>query len=392
MPSTPLPLPSRHYENDWLTVLMTLVIFFFHCARFFDFEGWHVKNNQLSEGLTVFVGVVAQWVMPMFFLLSGMSACFSFGSRCGGSYLGNRVRRMLVPFLFGTFVVLIPVQVWIERVSSGQFTGSFVAFYPHYFDGFYAFGGNFAWMGLHLWYLEMLFIFSLLTYPLFAVLKRAGVRECVADSARFMAKPGAVFLIGVPVFVVEWMVNFQPEGVGIRGFGGWSPMTYLVFFVTGYVVAFDPRYVDAMKRSRWPALALAAGCTSVMFLALGRPSVAQGDLVDYTLGLLLLAFNSWFWVVAITGFARSSLAFGNALLAYGRVVVLPFYILHQTVIVVIGFFIAEWDMSIPLKYLVLAVTAFAFILVAYETLLTRFGVLRLLFGMQSEKKAAPRGW
>ncbi|MBN1559016.1 acyltransferase family protein, partial [candidate division KSB1 bacterium] len=64
---------SRRHDNDWLTVLAMLTIFFFHCARFFNFEDWHVKNNQLHAGLSLFIAVVGQWIMPLFFLLSGIS-------------------------------------------------------------------------------------------------------------------------------------------------------------------------------------------------------------------------------------------------------------------------------------------------------------------------------
>ena len=51
---------DRRTDLDWLRVLSMLMIFAFHCARFFDYDGWHVKNNQLSLGLSVFVGVVSQ--------------------------------------------------------------------------------------------------------------------------------------------------------------------------------------------------------------------------------------------------------------------------------------------------------------------------------------------
>ena len=57
---------TRRYDNDWLTVGAMMVIFLFHCARFFNFEDWHVKNNQLDQGLTLFVAIVAQWIMPLF--------------------------------------------------------------------------------------------------------------------------------------------------------------------------------------------------------------------------------------------------------------------------------------------------------------------------------------
>jgi len=168
-------------QHDVNTIMRPLIIiFFFHCARFFNFEDWHVKNNQLDEGMTLFVAIVAQWIMPLFFILSGISSYYSLKSRTGSRYLGNRFQRLVIPLIFGTFVLLIPVQVWIERASHGQFDGNLIEFYPYYFEGFYGFGGNFAWMGLHLWYLEMLFVFTLLTFPLFIFLNKLIVYLAIA--------------------------------------------------------------------------------------------------------------------------------------------------------------------------------------------------------------------
>ena len=191
---------ARRNDDDWLTVLAMVTIFLFHCARFFNHEDWHVKNNQLSDGLTLFVSIVAQWIMPLFFVLSGTSSYYSLKSRNGGRYIGNRVQRLVIPFIFGIFVLLVPVQVWIERSSHAQFDGTFIEFYPHYFEGFYAFGGNFAWMGLHLWYLEILFVFTLLTFPLFIFLKRVRIQELISGAARFSRKTEQSSFLASPSF------------------------------------------------------------------------------------------------------------------------------------------------------------------------------------------------
>jgi glucan biosynthesis protein C len=174
--------PERRHDIDWLRVLAMLSIFLFHCARFFDYEDWQVKNNQLDIGMSVFVGFLVQWIIPLFFVLSGLSIYYSLSYRTRGQYVKERFKRLAIPFLFGTFVILIPLQVYIERVSHSQFVGSFIEFYPHYFDGFYAFGGNFAWMGLHLWYLEILFIFSLITLPLFLYLRKEAMHGFILPS------------------------------------------------------------------------------------------------------------------------------------------------------------------------------------------------------------------
>jgi len=382
-PKSELGKPARHYDNDWLTVLAMLMIFFFHCARFFNFEDWHVKNNQLDQGMTLFVAIVAQWIMPLFFILSGISSCYSLASRTTVRYIGNRFRRLVIPLIFGTFILLVPVQVWIERVSHAQFAGSFIEFYPHYFDGFYAFGGNFAWMGLHLWYLEMLFVFTLLTLPLFILLKKERIQQRISGAAVFFARRGAIFLFGIPLFLMEMLVNLQPEGVGIRSFGGWSPLSYLVFFVTGFLLTLDSRYREAMERSRSISLALGLLTTGLMYF-FPIELAPYGDAVAYSLTIFCRCFNSWFWLVAFLGFGSRFFSFNNVILKYAREAVLPFYILHQTVIVVIGFNIAGWKTSVMVKYLTLSTLSFAAIIAIYELLVRRLNALRFVFGMKAK--------
>ena len=380
------PYPSEHvkqnrrHDNDWLTVLAMLIIFFFHCARFFDYQDWHVKNNQLDGSLSLFVAVVAQWIMPLFFILSGISSHYSLESRESGRYLRNRFRRLVIPLVLGTLVLLIPVQVWIERVSHAQFDGSFFEFYSHYFEGLYGLGGNFAWMGLHLWYLEILFVFTLLTFPVFVFLRKTRCQEMIAGAAAFFSRNGAIFLFGIPLFIVEWLVNLQPEGVGIRDFGGWSLLSYLVVFVTGFVVAFDLKYRQAMEKSRFVSLALGLLTSGLMFFSPIDLS-PLGNSLGYGAKVIARSFNSWFWLVAILGFGSKHLNFDNQVLSYSREAVLPFYILHQTVIVVIGFCLANWAASVMAKYLILTSSSFVMIMALYELLIRRVNALRFLFGM-----------
>jgi glucan biosynthesis protein C len=374
---------ARRDDNDWLTVLAMLCVFSFHCARFFNYQDWHVKNNQLSEGMTLYVGILVQWIMPLFFVLSGVSSYYSLKSRESSRYVRNRLQRLVIPLVFGIFVFLVPVQVWIERSSHGQFDGTFIQFYPHYFEGFYAFGGNFAWMGLHLWYLEMLFVFTLLTLPLFVFLEKARIRELMSRAAAFFAENGAIFLFGIPLFLMELLVNLQPKGFGMRAFGGWSPFSYLVFFVTGFLMAFDSRYRGALERSRLISLVLGFFTTGLIFVC-RFDFTMLGDF-GYTVKVFTRSFNSWFWLVAILGFGSKYLSFSNEVLKYAREAVLPFYILHQTVIVIIGFYIASWETSVMVKYATLSTLSFAIIIAVYDLLIKRVKVLRFLFGMNVKK-------
>ncbi|WP_054648775.1 hypothetical protein [Salidesulfovibrio brasiliensis] len=150
----------RYYENDWLTILATLAAFLFLYTRFFNDEGWHVNNPVESTTLSIVVVIVLHWIMPLFFILSGMSRGYAFKSRTTLQYFSDIVERLMISFLLIFFASGIPVQGWIERVTHSAFSGSFIEFSPpHDFDGFYVFGGNFAWMRLHLWYLLIYFCF-----------------------------------------------------------------------------------------------------------------------------------------------------------------------------------------------------------------------------------------
>ncbi len=370
---------DRRYDIDWLRILATFTIFLFHCARFFDKEDWHIKNNQLDLGMSIFVGIVSQWIMPLFFVLSARSAYYALSHRTNKQYLRERFKRLVIPLLFG-ILVIIPPQVYIERVSHLHFSGSFIQFFPHYFEGFYAFGGNFAWMGLHLWYLEVLFIFSLLTLPLFRYLRRETVVHKISQTANFFEQPGVIFLLAIPLTVAELLVNLQPDGIGRRDFGGWSLLTYLLFFLLGYLIACDERFQQSIERHRAIALVMGIITTNVgLNLQLSGYS-SRGFLFAF-----LRAFNSWFWLVAILGFGSKYLRFSNPLLRYATKAVLPFYILHQTAIVIVGFLITSWNASVKVKYFVLSTSSFVVIVALYELVVKRFQVGRFLLGMKDRQ-------
>lgn len=373
--------PERRHDVDWLRVLGMLTVFFFHCARFFDDGGWHAKSGEISYGMSVFVGVVSQWLMPLFFVLSGISSYYALSYISGKKYLVARVKRLVVPLVFGIFTH-VALQVYIERLTHNQFTGSFFAFYPHYFDGFYAFGGNFAWPGLHLWYLEMLFLFSLITLPLFLWTTKESAKNLIKGAANFLTKPGAIFLIAVPLGVVELLGNLAPDTIGVRPFGGWALFPLLVFFVSGYLLASDSKFRQTLERHRTVALALGVTATVAGYLLLEYAGYSSyGYFFSF-----LRAFNSWFWLIAIFGFGGKYLHFNNRFLKYANEAVLPFYILHQSVIIVIGYFIIDWTAAVMLQYMFLSATSFISIMMIYELFVRRINILRFLFGLKSNKR------
>ena len=101
--------------------------------------------------------------------------------------------------------------------------------------------------------------------------------------------------------------------------------------------------------------------------------------------LILLTVCCWCWLVALTGIAKRSLNFSNRLLQYATGANMPVYVLHQMVIVMIGFYVIQWSEPIWLKYPVVVAGAFAISLLGYE-IIRRVNVLRFLFGLKFNRK------
>jgi len=371
---------SRQYYIDWLRVIATIAIFLFHNARAYNYGDWHIKNAQTSLGATRFIEFMDMWMMPLFFVLSGAAVYYSLKSRSAGSFLKERFFRIVVPWIGIGIFVMAPPQVYLERLSHGQFSRSFLQFFPHYFDGLYAFGGNFAWMGLHLWYLMMLSLFSVVLLPLFLPRARTGVSPAQSIAAK-LGRPWVLPLLWIAVAAAALL----SMAVGLswtEQMGSWDILSYAMFFTLGYVLFASTGLQEAIKKQGGWFL-LAAVVFSALHLILKfsvRP--AFYETIDIRL------FATWGWIIGLFWLGGRFLNFTNRFLAHVNEMVLPFYILHQTVIVIVAYFVVQTALAIPLKYGITAVISFAVIVALYELLVRRIGVLRFLFGMRKKTPAA----
>ena len=108
----------------------------------------------------------------------------------------------------------------------------------------------------------------------------------------------------------------------------------------------------------------------------------------YVLFQIIWSITSWSAVVFMLSLGAKYLNYGNKVLAYGNEAVLPFYLLHQTVILCVGWFVIPWDMGMLPKFLIIVVASFALIMLLYELLVRQFNVVRFLFGMRPKKPSA----
>jgi peptidoglycan/LPS O-acetylase OafA/YrhL len=87
-------------------------------------------------------------------------------------------------------------------------------------------------------------------------------------------------------------------------------------------------------------------------------------------------------VVAILAFSMSFLAFTNRLLRYLNEAAYPIYVIHMPIVTVIGVYVVRLDINLYAKFVIIIALALTLALVAFEYLIRRIRVLRVLFGLK----------
>jgi glucan biosynthesis protein C len=375
--------PARLYYLDWLRVLAMVGIFLFHNARFYDvFSDWHVKNATTNLGASALVAFMGEWLMPLFFLIAGSATYHALKSRRPGQYVQERALRILVPLIFGTVVIVAP-QAYFEALSHGAQFGEYNFFQIYWL--FLQTLPTLPWY--HLWFLAYLFVFSMITLLILVTWREGGTS--IISRFALLNRPWVILALLVLLLVVI-DVLFYPAGFwGNRGQGNWSIVAYLLFFISGYLIFANPRIMETVKKLRWILLGIAIVASALLvsvFLEVLMDREAHFGSAMFIASQCVQAVSTWCWLLAILGLGSRFLNRNNRSLSYANEAVLPFYILHQTIIITIGFYVVQWNTGVGLKYLTISTTSFIAIMLIYELLVRRIKGLRFLFGMRLRRR------
>jgi hypothetical protein len=373
------------------------MVFLFHCARFFGGGPWHLKNPEESFVAHIFIALLDLWLMPIFFLLSGAGSWYALKSRNTGQYCMDRVKRILIPLYgIGIFFIVLP-QVYFEWVTNKGYTGTFWEIVPKHIIGVFRTLPDFkdplffnVFMG-HLWFLHYLFLISLLVIPILTYLKSEPGILFITKLAEWCGKSGGIFLFLIPLILVRIAFTHFFEG-----YHSWASfLLYAVFFIIGYIIPTDRRFTEGIKKVGWLCLVLGilgviAEFTIIFAMKYNYLNIhhkgGESFSFMYVCFSILISIARWSWIVFILSIGAKYLNRTGRILPYCNEAVLPFYILHQTIILCVGWFIIRWDIEMVPKFLIIAVVSFALIIVLYELLVRHFNVVRFLFGMRPKKR------
>jgi len=386
----PGPTVRLHYL-DWLRVLAIFFVFVFHAIHVFDFGGWQIKNPDQSELITIILTLLSLWGMPFFFLVAGAASWFALQRRAPHQYLSERLKRLAIPYVVGT-LLFSPLQYflwWKNQVFLGKAGLTFAEFIQGELPPFdptllHAPGFSPKWIGtgFHLWFIGFLFLYAVITLPLFRwLMTETGLRVRTALGT-LCRRPGGITVLVLAFIAVELALRpFFPRE------HDWADFLFrMCFFILGFVLYSSEDIAPAVRRDWWVLSTLGTACVAAllgMYLAdlpvfewSGDPSTPWFYLIHSATTIIAYSYSL---VMLFVG--MRFLNFTNRLLVYSQEAVLPFFMLHQPAIVVIAFFVVQWNAGIPLKLVTVLVTSFVVCLGLYELVIRRVGFLRVVFGM-----------
>jgi glucan biosynthesis protein C len=374
---------TRNNSLDWLRVLGILFVFVYHSTRLYNVETFIVKNDIWYPPVELWNVFATSFMMPLMFAVSGASLFYAIGKGGFGKFLKDKTLRLLIPLLVAD-LTHISVQAYLDNLTHGQFSGNYFQFLPQYYHL-----DTIPWRGMHLWYLLYLFVFSIALYPLMRWLKGGG-RGFLSGLDGWLSKTGVVYLLALPILLLLMLPSEFPL---MEINGGWPYLTYLFFILWGFLIVSDERLQESIRKLRWISLStgllLAAGF-SIVYSQIADPEIMSPILI---LAGAMRTFGGWICVLAFFGLGKQYLTMRTPRLDYANEAVLPFYILHQTVLVVVGYFVLQWALPDVLEWAIVVVISFAVIMVVYEYLVRRWNVMRFLFGMKllPRRQAVPAG-
>lgn len=391
---------------DWLRVLATAAVVFFHCCMFFVPVEWHMKNATLSQPLLLVVATLDLWLMPLFFLLSGMASWLSLGGRSPWGYVKERGLRLLVPYYGVGILILLPPQWWFDRITNAGLQQGFLSFYPEFFKTFQLAPSPFFlgfWSG-HLWFLRFLFLVSLAGLPVVLALRTAKAQAWLEGlgaglSGRLSGRlggrmtsrwPGLLALGSLLPFLlllcaVELALRPMPGRFTWESFG-----IFLTEFCIGASLMAAPSLREALVKAwRWLA-GLALLCTLVylgmlvtQFLSSQASQTGQ-ELAYWKIACVRLVRGGaiFGWLTALLGLAMRYLPAGGPRLRTLAAASMPVYILHQTVLLVVGACIIPLDWGIPAKFATIGGISAVLIALLVRYAIWPFRWVRFAFGMK----------
>ena len=322
---------SRHYGMDWLRIGAFALLILYHTGMVLVPWPFQVKTAHPLQWVTIPMLATNAWRLMLLFVVSGY-ASRALLARSPGliDFVAGRSRRLLVPLIFG-MAVIVPPQSWVELTTQHGYTRDFIWFWTRDYFRFGALDGVILPTWNHLWFVVYLWLYTIVLTAL------------VASKVRIQPLFDRIFAGDRALWVpLVWLLVFQVLAFH-RGhethdiFGdGVAHLAYLPAFLFGFGLRGSPLTSAGFAR-HWRFAAVVAVAAFVQ-VALTE-QVWPGALVPPQPWALIFAIarevQTWASIAALIGIADRYWNHDHRWRATLCDAVFPFYIIHQTIIVVV---------------------------------------------------------
>ncbi|WP_051554526.1 acyltransferase family protein [Maribacter antarcticus] len=366
---------TRRYDLDWLRVIAILAVYFHHLGMPFNGDGFHIMNSESSKLLDDIMVYFEQFRLPLLFLISGTGTVLAFSKRTWKQFSKERTGRLLIPLIFG-ILFIVPPQTYFQYINE------YSSYWQLYTSG--RFETN------HLWFIENLYVISLLVIPLIIFLKSQKSKGFKTWFERISSHKMGLLLGGLPLIILTVVLKrYYPTGSSsLTNFS--ETFFYTYFFITGILFASSQLFWENLKKYRRFHLVTFIISTLLFYSYYVVPNdfiepyLSSSVRWDIWYGLCCLL--GWCFVLTLLGYGQVYLNKPSLWLKRMNEAIYPFYILHQTVIVIFGYYIIQLNVNIPVKMTLLFLSSFFVIVLLYRFLIYPFKVTRVLFGMKKKNE------
>ncbi|MDN3380645.1 MULTISPECIES: acyltransferase family protein [unclassified Pseudoalteromonas] len=334
-------LPSRRYDLDWLRVLAFGLLIFYHAGMLYSKNwGFHFKSQYLSSSIENIMLLLSPWRMGLIWFISGVALRFIVARFNLGMFLITRSVKILLPLLFGIWFI-VPIQLYAQMSLEVGLSMSFWQFYQQFFDltnplfEHYQAG---IWPHVdvnHLWYLRSLWQFTLLLVLVLPLILHSHVRAVITRlCGRSLFTVFIVLLLPLCILKLSWPSDTFRYPMGA------------LFLLYGYLLAWQPAFYSKLLR-HWQAL-FAVFVLGYLVVLLGyhmiwqNPAASQWQITSMD---MLYTAQRLVGVFLILALAQRFLDHDHPKLALFNSAVFPFYLLHQSVIIGLAFYLSKLQLG-----------------------------------------------
>ena len=391
---------QRRHDIDALRVFAFALLILYHASGVFEVgSDFHIVSTYQYDWIEWVRIVVNRWRMPLLFAISGIAIGLFQPTRGPLRFAGNRTWRLLLPLVFG-MLFIVPIQSYCEAVRNGAVPTGFGHFMQRYLQlkpwpngGWTGASHGVTWN--HLWYLAYLWLYTLVLLALLPVLE-SGIGKRVQA---WLASRSLAWMILLPTTLffgyLQFLMPRFPETHALVG-DWYLHAEYSSVFLFGYLMSRQQDFWERVGRWRWKTLPVALlGITVELGLrAVGRGLLLPDDVPEWLTALPWggiehagRALYMWAALLAIFGWGVTWLNRPFRWLPYATEAVYPWYILHQSLIVLLAYWLIPLKLGGGVESALVVGGTIAGCLLLHEFVIRRVGFLRPLFGLKRKRNS-----